>query len=226
MACPPDRHIPYFHVLDAFRAARGCALCELELASIRRYFKDLLYESVNDPKVRSNLLSSKGYCRVHARVLASFRDGLGTAILYQDQVRLFLSFLDELEQRAPRRIPKAAAGWRPEQRCPACRIQLQSRERHVSIFVKGLVYEEMVSALKESPGLCVPHFLAAVKAAANTPCRQPLIAIERQKFEELLGDLEEFCRKHDYRYSDEPFGKQGDSWLRALRMLAGEAGIL
>jgi hypothetical protein len=56
-------------------------MCELEAAATRRYLDSLLYESVNDPGVRENLIRSQGYCLRHAHLLLGFKDGLGTAIL-------------------------------------------------------------------------------------------------------------------------------------------------
>ena len=62
----PEKHLLYFTVLEAFQKAKGCALCELEAEATRRYLDSLLYESVNDPGVRENLVRAKGYCRRHA----------------------------------------------------------------------------------------------------------------------------------------------------------------
>jgi hypothetical protein len=31
--------------------------------------------------------------------------------------------------------------------------------------------------------------------------------------------------KHDYRYKDESLGTEGDSWIRAIAMAAGQPGI-
>jgi hypothetical protein len=77
----PEEHLPYFTVLEAFQKAKGRAMCELEADAARRYLDSLLYESVNDPGVRENLIRSKGYCLRHAHLLLGFKDGLGTAIL-------------------------------------------------------------------------------------------------------------------------------------------------
>ena len=35
------------------------------------------------------------------------------------------------------------------------------------------------------------------------------------------AELAEFIRKNDYQFSAEGFGKEGDSWLRAIGMIAG-----
>ncbi len=36
-----------------------------------------------------------------------------------------------------------------------------------------------------------------------------------------LAELDEFIRKNDYRFRDEPWGQERDAWLRALNALAG-----
>jgi hypothetical protein len=37
--------------------------------------------------------------------------------------------------------------------------------------------------------------------------------------------LEEFCRKHDYRFSHASWGSESDSWVRAIELLAGKPDI-
>jgi hypothetical protein len=41
------------------------------------------------------------------------------------------------------------------------------------------------------------------------------------KFSSLVSELDEFMRKYDYRFSSEPFGKEKDSWRRAVDMIVG-----
>jgi hypothetical protein len=91
----------------------------------------------------------------------------------------------------------------------------------VATLVEGFVHEEMRDAFQSSPGLCVPHFLIAVQATRSESALRFLVETELRKFRELLQDLETFCRKHDYRYSHEGFGREADSWVRAVRMIAG-----
>jgi hypothetical protein len=40
----------------------------------------------------------------------------------------------------------------------------------------------------------------------------------------VSSDLE-FHRKHDYRFSKEKFGKEGDSWIRAIEKMIGKEGV-
>lgn len=157
------KHIPYYTVLEALRKAKGCAMCELEAAAVHRHLDSLLYESVNDPGVRENLIRSKGYCLRHAHLLLGFQNGLGTAILYQDQVRLFLDFLASLQGLSAKvRKKNASAAWGRHDACPACRLQVEGRQSHTEVLLEGLADAEMRGAFEAGPGLCVPHFLFAL----------------------------------------------------------------
>jgi hypothetical protein len=222
----PEKHLPYFTVLEAFQKAKGCAMCEMETASTRRYLDSILYESVNDQGVRANLIRSKGYCLRHATLLLGFKDGLGTAVLYQDQVRLFLDFLAALQGMSAKVLRKcASAGWARHETCPACRLQIEGRQYHTDVLLEGLAQEEMRAAMKAGPGLCVPHFLLTLERTRDSERQQFIIGVQEKRFKELLAELQEFCRKNDYRFRGEGFGKEGDSWIRAARMMAGSPDV-
>ena len=216
------KHMPYYTVLEALKTAKGCALCELEAKAMHRHLDNLLYENVNDVGVRGDLARSRGYCPRHAHMLAGFQDGLGTAILYQDQVRLFLRFLGQLQGMMAKVLSKnVQRQWGLHDVCPACRNELQTRQGHVSTLVEALSEADMRQAFSASAGLCVHHFLAVLQKADDAKSRQFLLSVQEQKFKDLLRDLREFCRKHDYRFVKDGFGKEKDSWQRAINMMTG-----
>lgn len=217
-----EKHMPCFSVLEALTKAPECALCALEAESLKRYFETLLYEMVNDPKVRRELARSKGYCHRHAHMLLDCRSGLGTGILYQDQVRAFIEYLTAFSSTRLRRGPvKTAREWNAHDGCPACRVQMQSRERSVSVFLERITEPEMCGAFERSTGFCVPHFFIVAESAKAAEVRAYITRVQRGKYAELARDLAEFERKNDYRFTHEAMGKEGDSWSRAVKMLAG-----
>jgi len=216
-----EKHLPYYRLLDGIKSANECPLCILESESLHTYVDGILYESVNDFGIRADLILSKGYCARHAEVLVSFENGLATAILYQDQVRIFLRLLESLANTSLRAASGAVLRYAQHAECPLCRYGRELREHFVSALAKGLEHEEMRNAFKSSPGLCTPHFLLAARSTQSEAVLSFLVETERSKFSELLQELETLCRKHDYRYSHEGFGREADSWLRAARMMAG-----
>jgi hypothetical protein len=155
--------------------------------------------------------------------LRSLGGGSGIAILYQDQLRLFLRHLDCIATgmlSAKRRATHARQ--RRLEECPACRTQNECRKRYCSTLVEWLHDQEMRSAFEAAHGLCVPHFLVLLDMAMDTKAEAFLIEMQRVRMNSLLQELEEFCRKHDYRFSGEGFGSESDSWSRAIRMMVGE----
>jgi len=52
-----------------------------------------------------------------------------------------------------------------------------------------------------------------------------MLKIESQKIGNLRKELDEFERKHDYRFTKEGFGKEGDSWIRAIEKMIGKEGM-
>ena len=222
----PTKHTTYYELLDAVRNAAGCPLCDIEASSVRRYFESLLHESVNDPGVREALIRSRGYCQRHAHYLRGHGNGLGIAILYQDQIKLFLRSLDVLETIASKVTPKGMHTRRQRaEACPACRTQNDCRSRYGSTLIDWLHDQEMRSALDASRGFCVPHFLALLDMPMDTKARTFLIEMQRERMTSLLRELEEFHRKHDYRFSHEGYGSESDSWSRAIRMMVGEHDV-
>jgi hypothetical protein len=203
-------------------------VCAFESQRSRRYFQSLLHEFVNDPHVRSALMRSKGYCHRHAHLLLEFRDGLGTAILYHDQVEGFCRFLGTLAGGSSTRSrAKASSRWKDRETCPACRQQWKHRGYFVETLVAGLREPDpdMVAAWEKCPGLCVPHFLVALDEDKEGGATERLVAHQARRFSALLEELEEFCRKQDYRFRGEPPGKEVDSWRRAVEMMTGNRGL-
>jgi hypothetical protein len=49
-----------------------------------------------------------------------------------------------------------------------------------------------------------------------------LIAVHRQAWQQIMGELEEFIRKNDYRFRDEAMTEEeGTSWSRVLDAIVG-----
>jgi len=218
----PQKHMGYFDVLEALQKAKVCALCELEAHGMRRHLDNLLYENVNDVGVRGDLARSRGYCRRHAHMLLEFADGLGTAILYRAQVKMFLEFLkglNSLPAKLRRKTPPKS--WNQEALCPACVIQSHGRHGYMSTLLEWIGDPKLRKAFDDSPGLCVPHLLLALRQARDASLREYLTTAHIGKYLVLANELAEFIRKQDYRFRDEPWGAEKDSWRRAVNMMVG-----
>jgi len=221
-----EKHTAYFDVLDALVKTAECALCALESVSLKRYFDGLLYEMVNDPKVRSELAHSKGYCHRHAHMLLDQSGAFGTALLYQDQIEAFRKCLEGFSVARSRYVAgRGERAWSAHAGCPACRIQDESRKRNLSVLCKWIADPDMRAAFQKSAGFCVPHFFVAVEFLKRPDDCEFVVQVHREKYADLARELAEFERKHNYQFSGEIMGKECDSWQRAVKMIVGSRGL-
>ncbi len=227
MRAKSEKHLPYFVVLEAFQESKGCALCDLESSGMRHYLDSMLYENVNDPRVRAELKRSHGYCHRHAHQLLTFDNALAVAVLYRDQVRQFLDSPEEERGWSLATLFHGHSSPDSTNRCPACATQLEARFRHIDVLIEGLRTEDdLRMAFEKSMGLCAPHFHAALKRRNLPPdTRRFLIDVVTRKSASLLTELEELCRKFDYQFSAEKVGEEADSWIRAVEMMTGRKDV-
>jgi len=228
-----------YNLLEACREA-GCPICRLEQKSVERYLDNQFYENVNSPKWRDRLRASHGFCHEHAWLGVNQRlgDALGYSIIYRDIVNSVLTQLNDNNSPAPsprrrtsllRQIPEAARNMiakmltalTPRKHCPVCEHRDETTHSTLTVFVEELETPEMTDALQASEGLCLPHLRLTLGHVKNLSACEKLLTIHRAKLESLRAELAEFIRKNDYQAIKEGFGKEGDAWLRAIGMVAG-----
>jgi hypothetical protein len=91
------------------------------------------------------------------------------------------------------------------------------------VLTQHLAEEPSFNTLyKQSGGLCMPHFKAALAAAQAPQAVHVLIDVQLETLGGLAAELGEYLRKHDYLYSHEPYGSEADAFIRATELLAGK----
>ncbi len=244
----PSKHSTYFDVLDACKK-RGCPICTLALVVVGQYLDSIVYESVNDPQTRLGLVAARGYCNDHSWQLRDMRAGLGSALIYRGILRQVVDSIAErptgtrLKLFRSRRNPASmiskitarmngadaiAVGQSlsdPHTYCPACQVRERSEIRYLGVLLEHIGEIEFVEVFRGTGGLCIVHLDQATGIAPGGADLDRLLAIEVELLLSLDGELGEFLRKQDYRFRHEPIGPEGDSWIRALAMVAGQPGI-
>ncbi|MCX7669755.1 MAG: DUF6062 family protein, partial [Anaerolineae bacterium] len=206
-------------------AAGGCPLCRLGRRAASRYIDTLNYEGVNDPGLRRALRDAHGLCHRHAWEWTRLRGSpLGIAIVYRNLVKDLAEVVEgQAEGRGAGRSGRrpAAARLAPAGRCPACRAEDEAVQRYGRTLLAWLAQEELAAAYIRAGGLCLPH-LREVLAQADDAQARVVLSWQQQIYRALIAQLDEFIRKHDHRFREEPFGAEKDVWQRALAALAGE----
>ena len=65
------------------------------------------------------------------------------------------------------------------------------------------------------------HLRNALTGRAAPDGLRWIVEDHRRRLQQLLADLGEYIRKHDYRFSHEPYGPERDAVVRATDTLAG-----
>jgi len=217
----------YFDLIEAF-SEPGCPVCRVSLELARHYVDSILYEYVNDPGVRDEIRKSHGYCNEHAWWMLDVGGaGLGIAIFQRDIVQTVLDLTETLPngRNAPQSAQELLKRLQPTAECPVCAHRRTMDDITLDTLLQHIGDEKLARALVGSAGLCLPHFSRALELVDNAEALKQLVALQQSTLTRLRDDLAEFIRKNDYRFRDEGFGKEGDSWRRAIGIVSGERGV-
>lgn len=231
--------VPFYHALREAFAQPGCPICRLLGDSADRLLDAVLWEMVNDPKLRAELNEARGYCPRHTWLLVREGAALGVAILSRGVIQTLLRVLAEhpvdgeaglswqslkrsLDRQPGKIEEKLVAGLEPQEPCPVC-VQQASLERDlVRTLTDHLAAPGALAAVYAgSDGLCLNHFRVAVSQTGSPAETRMLVEAQAEIWQRLEEQLAEFIRKKDYRFKDEPYGPERDAWRRALESLAG-----
>lgn len=208
----------------------GCPLCRLSHKAEHAYIDSLNYERVLDLKTRDAIKASRGLCEHHSRMWQQLQgSALGIAIVYR------VTILDLLRDTDPETYPsnpslfrRRATAQETAERlaaggpCVACDIARGVTERFGSLLLKDLDDPEVRSLLVASGGLCLPHLRDVLGLPGAGRRHDILIQVHRDAWQQLMGELEEFIRKNDYRFREEAMtGAEGTSWSRAIDVIVG-----
>ncbi len=163
-------------------------------------------------------------CRLSAGVVQRYPD----TIVYEyvndpalhDQLSRSLGYCNEHAWRLPDVSGGAALGV-------AIVYRDQMKQLALTALVQALsrADPQMQSSLQSSAGLCLVHLRRALALAPNAAAFNFVRDVTDVQLARLVGELTEYIRKCDYRFSAEVFGPEADSWRRALAAVAGARGL-
>lgn len=229
--------IDYFDLKDAMKKP-GCPLCSrMETLSLR-FLDSLFYERVTDLWTRVGLRKAKGFCNWHAWMSADLPfSNSGIAIIYKDlldaEIEELSKWVDSQalspKRRDLRRHRKRSARFFPYREnkapCPVCKSIKDYEKMEMGVLLDFIDEEEFSEAFEKSSGICLRHLIRLIQNHGEHPHLQLFIEKQMRKYRSLSGELEEFIRKLDYRFSKEPKGREADSWKRVIEQFAGKKGI-
>jgi hypothetical protein len=202
-----EKHYTFYDLKDALSRV-GCPICFLAERSVARNIEDLFHEKVNDSGVAKEIKRSGGFCEKHSEQILRTGETLGIAIIYKRLLDVFIGYLKKNWVKT-----KLAS-------CPICMTYQQAEQRYLSNLIDH--WGELKPEFAASSILCIGHTYKALGLMKQTKTMKELVEIQIKKLGELSAELEEICRKFDYRFADEKLGKEKDAWQRATKIIFKE----
>ena len=216
-------------LLDAMREP-GCILCGLAQQKSLRYVDALLESAIMDVEQRDDWRYAGGFCQAHAEMALTLPNAAGSlAILYEDVLQYEMAGLAKLLREAAfswrQRLRQRAQRWLQARRkrapCPVCRAWRSQEELYWAVLLDHGGDDEVINAFSRSDGLCLPHTASLLRHGAGHRHLLAVLTAQQHCLQRLHGDLHAFIRKQDYRFAQEPYGREADAWRRVVACLAG-----
>ena len=223
--------VTYFRIERMIKSGAECFLRALEDEVERKYIETYLSELVMDSKAREKLVESMGFCNHHfyrmliTAIKPESSDGHGIALIAQSIIEKLLQDLHEQRKNRKEAFIQTAG-------CPACTHLASLMEIYSKKIVELLSSrnEEFLKLLKDSKGLCIPHFMSLLETLEETMHNQSqdmvdaIFEVEEKNFRRLKSELSEYIRRQSYEFSNEDRRAVEDVLLRSIQKIVGRRG--
>lgn len=188
------------HSLQDLKAT-GCLLCAYEKYQARRYLLGIANDGINDPPLRIRLRNKGGFCGRHTEEFVEEARVLSSAIL--------------LEAMLSYRLERARFGKRSViVDCEACEVETKTRDNLARSIKRSRDDKALLDYLFQGE-LCVGH-LELVCQQLPEQARYRFV----DKHYQLMQNLAEVIRKHDYRFVSEGINEEETQSIKqALNLL-------
>jgi|LSQX01.2.fsa_nt_gb hypothetical protein len=148
-----------WHELFDRMTGNDCPICSLLQTRVESFMQSILYEGVNDPKIRASILQSRGFCNAHAYQLLALGDPLGHAIMYYDLIE---QFGKELVEKPERDKKDKTTGS-----CLFCESVDQGEQVYINHFASCMSDHDFFEKYQSQGLICRHHFQAVIGNCHN-----------------------------------------------------------
>lgn len=222
----PRRHAGEHHLIEAF-GQPGCPVCRLSTEAVDAYLTSVCYEQVNDLDLREQLRSAGGFCRPHAERFIKQRLGqLAAAIVYRDVLntarkRLASGWTGRGRSMLAGLFGRGRPSVRTIPKCPGCEVEAEAENRYLSTLRNRLRDATVRAKYQAGDGLCLPHIDQALQT--DDPGAEALAEAAVEMLGVIVADLDEYIKKHDYRFHSAVWDGGEDTPERAVERAVGHA---
>jgi len=221
-----SKSLPFDRLRDALDADH-CVLCAMIRREREPQMTMLFHRGTLDAGIRRALQCAGGFCNAHGWLAA--RTSAASAVvatvygeLLETVIERTAAFPEPSKARGKRRRTEAPSLYPVPANCPVCDWDSSTETLCLSSLLDFFDDPDFASKYRDSFGICLPHLQMALNERTNHAKLPRLLHAEREKLAALGAELREFIRKHDYRYADEPKGREQTSWTRIVEKFVGQ----
>lgn len=224
-------------VNDAFAVDCECPICAMKKKLEEDAVEYTMGPSYMEDDIRMET-DRLGFCEKHMRMVWEKNNKLGLALVASTHMKKFTQDLKKLAAQGvekgglfkkTKEDPVAAYLRRLEASCFICERIKGSFERYLmTICQLWKSDEEFKQKYEASKGFCNEHYCVLLESAPKhlsgknlDDFREVTNRIYMENMERVLGDVDWFINKFDYRYQDEPWKNSKDALQRAVTKLNG-----
>jgi len=192
----------------------GCPICLLVSKRRDQWIETLFYELVTSSETRRKL-RERGFCTHHLWYILDYLeknlgiDGLGISIILHDLLSTSIELLESMN----------VSKKRPE--CLLCSIIKEYERDYLDSLAEWITTQEFMRLFSEGDSVfCLPHLAALLRKIDNRH-GLAILKIQLEKMRRILGRLELFISKSDYRYLGDLRGEEAKARYLALQVLGG-----
>lgn len=217
-------------ISEAMQKKCGCPLCTVEKDLENDEVERILGASMMEPNVRVQT-NAQGFCGKHLETMLSKSNKLSLALMLQTHMeelnKKVFSDTVPLLSKTPDPKKQVAALTKKAQSCYLCgRIREFMSATYGAFVYMYKTMDDFEARLKEQPNICLRHTRLVLDAAMKNLSKDQLKGfsaaineINTKYAQELVGDVEWFCKKFDYRYKDADWKNSKDAVERAVAFL-------
>ncbi len=203
-----------------------CAVCAAETSAQFALFAQWQYLLSRDGRFREAFVREGGFCPLHTW---QFEQMASPQTLSYGFAPLLESIVMKLDHAASRNLieitPALESLVHSTRTCAVCAFLRREEEKAIQGHLADMKMPHRKQSLETSFGLCLPHFIAAVRYTNDESSRKLLLAHQISRLEETADNMRSYAVKRESLRRELIRDGEGDAWNAALRRIVGERNM-